>query len=244
MRTKSICQVEQTAYNEQESRTYDLLRFSSPQGRAFHELEIGQLRAFLRLTMNSGLALEVGCGTGRFLDHVAAAGFHVVGLDPSRYMLGICQQKYCNNKDISFVLGEGALLPYESSRFDVVYSIRTLNQTASEHCALRIVSEMIRVTKPGGNILIEFCNKRRFNSRRSKKQALLTVSKIRRTINRFCDAQVRQVNGILFFSQTLLNRVPPFFLSKWLRIDAFISERLPWYCSRCYIIIKKGRQTD
>jgi SAM-dependent methyltransferase len=40
-----------------------------------------------------GLALEVGCGTGRILLPIAEAGSQVVGLDPSDHMLRIARRK-------------------------------------------------------------------------------------------------------------------------------------------------------
>lgn len=40
-----------------------------------------------------GKVLELGCGTGRVLIPIAAAGCQIVGLDLSEYMLAICREK-------------------------------------------------------------------------------------------------------------------------------------------------------
>ncbi|MEQ1505547.1 MAG: class I SAM-dependent methyltransferase [Myxococcota bacterium] len=46
-----------------------------------------------RAVAAGGPALELGCGTGRVLLHVAAAGVEVVGVDPSDAMLGALRAK-------------------------------------------------------------------------------------------------------------------------------------------------------
>jgi len=46
-----------------------------------------------------GKILELGCGTGRILIPIAAAGCQIVGLDLSRYMLAKCQEKLRNQPE-------------------------------------------------------------------------------------------------------------------------------------------------
>lgn len=89
--------------------------------------------------------LEIGCGTGRFLGHLAEQGYHVTGVDLSGRMLRRAARRH----------GEVALasvthLPFQSEAFDVVagmfFPIRALRQAVAWE-------ELARVLKPGGTFV-------------------------------------------------------------------------------------------
>ena len=48
-------------------------------------------------------------------------------------------------------LGDGERLPFENGEFDVTATLRTLHHTP--HPGL-LVTELVRVTKPGGTVLV------------------------------------------------------------------------------------------
>lgn len=228
-----------TAYDERQSITYDEKRFATPHGVLFHKWELEQLQKVLQTIKHPGAVLEVGCGTGRFIKTILDAGFNAHGLDPSPYMLEMCKSKYQHAKKVEFDLAEGVQLPYSDGMFDFVYSIRTLNQTESRDYAFKMIQEMIRVVKPGGKLLIEFCNSQRPQFR-PKTATLLSISDIQSLI---CDLKIGRlvsIRGIALLSQTFLNRVPPFLLPIWDMLDRALSCALPSFTARCYITIIKN----
>ena len=229
----------ETAYTVKGSREYDEKRFTSPQGKQFHALEMEQLRRVADHLPVPSNTLEIGCGTGRFVAYLSGVGHCVRGLDPSPYMLAIARQKVVQFKAVDFDLGEGACLPYASNQFDFVYSIRTVNQTASREYALRMIREMIRVVRPGGVVLIEFVNNLR-PYRRGYGGVRLSVLDIGRVANDDADLRVVGTGGVLFFSQMVLERVPSWLLPFFGRVDRSCCRLLPQFAARCYVTIIKG----
>ena len=229
-----------TAYNAQQSKEYDEKRFTTPAGKLFQKLELEQLQNVLQLIHSPGRVLEVGCGTGRFLETVIDGGHQAYGVDPSPDMLKISESKYSGRANVKFEIGEGANLPYEDEQFDFVYSIRTLNQTESREYAFRTIAELIRVTKPGGILLIEFCNSLRPYSPAKKRATVLSIFDIRRTMREYEDVRIVKLRGILILSETLLNRVPRMLLPAWGLLDRILSRILPMFAARCYVILKRA----
>jgi SAM-dependent methyltransferase len=96
-------------------------------------------------------ALDLGCGTGRYFWALAGAA-EIVGIDASTAMLDEARRPLDADRitATSIQLIEGDLLtyPFESERFDLVYSIGVL----AEHSPFdeRIVANVARWLKPGG----------------------------------------------------------------------------------------------
>ena len=68
--------------------------------------------------------LEVGCGTGLFLEWFAQGGHQVTGLDPSPYMLNLARRRVPER--VALDRGYAEDLPYEDNAFDTVALITTL----------------------------------------------------------------------------------------------------------------------
>ena len=97
-----------------------------------------------------GSVLEAGCGTGLILQHVRAVAKSATGLDLSRGMLGRAA-----DRDLRCVQGSITHVPFPDAHFDLVYSFKVLAHVEPiEHA----VAELVRVTKPGGHLLLEFYN--------------------------------------------------------------------------------------
>lgn len=117
------------------------------------------VRGFLRF-VGIGPAqrvLEVGCGTGVVLRALAARvgprGL-VVGLDPSRTLLRAAARALGDHPwraRIRLRCGQGAHLPFATDRFDVVLAVTVLLHVPEP---LRVVHEMVRVTRPGGRVAV------------------------------------------------------------------------------------------
>jgi SAM-dependent methyltransferase len=98
-----------------------------------------------------GSALDVGCGTGALAARLAAQGYEVVGLDPSEGMLRVLEER---TSRVRPVRGSGTSIPFEDSSFDLVLSVATMHHIAAPADVRRTLAEMVRVTSPGGRILV------------------------------------------------------------------------------------------
>ncbi len=97
--------------------------------------------------LNGKSVLDVGCGKGRFARvlHERFPEAEVHGLDISPAMLKFVPA------GIATQVGMMTALPYPSGRFDFVYATESLEHAVETELA---VSEMCRVLKPGGRLVI------------------------------------------------------------------------------------------
>ena len=226
-----------TAYDADGSREYDQRRFTTRQGLSFDALEWEQLsRAIVGIPEGSSV-LEVGCGTGRFSRRLATREFIVRAVDPSPDMIKEASEKCRGLPDVTFALEEAASLSSEDSTFDLVFAIRVTNQTESEDYALRMVREMIRVTKPGGSVLVEFVNKHR-PLKKPSKSVRLSFTQIANIALQHC-CRVESRRGILVFSQTILETIPLPVLPAWLLLERLCALAFWRWASRGYILLRK-----
>jgi ubiquinone/menaquinone biosynthesis C-methylase UbiE len=94
--------------------------------------------------------LECGCGTGLILERLAEFSRRAAGIDLSPGMLELAKSRGLEVKE-----GSVTALPFEDASFDVTCSFKVLAHVPDIGKAL---SEMVRVTRPGGVILAEFYN--------------------------------------------------------------------------------------
>jgi ubiquinone/menaquinone biosynthesis C-methylase UbiE len=226
-----------TAYDLKSSLEYDQRRFQTPQGRLFHALEYEQLEKVLAKLPKGARVLEVGCGSGRFVKLLGERGFQIWAVEPSSTMLDVSADKCRKLNNVTLLQGEGAHLCFPASCFDFVYSIRVTNQTESKDYAFRMIREMVRVSKPGGYVLIEFVNNNRLLKK--KTQAVrLSFGEIGRLLLN-SNAYVEQKNGILIYSQSLLDMIPEILLSLWGPVERWSMKALWRWASRGYVIARK-----
>ena len=96
--------------------------------------------------------LETSVGTGLNFKYLPR-GVKLSGLDLSPEMLANCQNNMRRWKmDADLYVGNAESLPFADSSFDVVYTCGGFNFFSDRAKAVR---EMIRVTKPGGHLMIE-----------------------------------------------------------------------------------------
>lgn len=129
---------------------YDLI--NDVQSAGLHRL--WKRRLVRMATLQSGLkALDVCCGTGDVTMALAGSGAHVQGLDFSTRMLEIARRRAADveSRNVEFLQGDALHLPFADSTFDAVtisYGLRNLASFATG------ISELYRVAKPGGRILV------------------------------------------------------------------------------------------
>jgi len=226
-----------TAYCNKTAHDYDECRFTTKQGRLFADLELEQLNIAIGELRPDAHVLEVGCGTARFSQHLANLGFSVLATDPSPDMLEVASFKCSELDTISFQQAEGAKLAFADATFDFTFSIRVLNQTESEDYALKTVREMIRVTRRGSLVLLEFVNRRRPFTKPSK-NVRLSFAQLE-DLARDCGCDVLSRRGVLVFSQSVLNRIPDVLVPFWGFIERTAAMVLWRWASRGYILLRK-----
>jgi SAM-dependent methyltransferase len=98
-----------------------------------------------------GTALDVGCGTGVLAARLAAVGYEMTGIDPSPGMLEVLRGRA---PEVRSVTGSGARLPFADERFDLVLSVAVMHHIAAADEVRSTISEMVRVSKPSGRVLV------------------------------------------------------------------------------------------
>jgi ubiquinone/menaquinone biosynthesis C-methylase UbiE len=136
-------QINRQADYDQIARTYD---------RRYERNSYAGVEQALRGFVEShpGLQiLEVGCGTGHWLDFVRALpGIHLTGLDFSAGMLVQAQMRL---PGIPLVQGTAERLPWPAESFDQVFCINAIHHFPDKAAFL---AEARRILRPSGIILI------------------------------------------------------------------------------------------
>jgi ubiquinone/menaquinone biosynthesis C-methylase UbiE len=112
-----------------------------------------ELDAILRVEAG-GHVLDVGCGTGadvRALALRVGPTGKVVGLDSSEELIARAQPAGPGAAPVEFLHGEAGALPFADATFDVARAERVIEHVPDPAAA---VAEMLRVVKPGGQVLI------------------------------------------------------------------------------------------
>lgn len=117
-------------------------------------LSLGQTRRWRRIVVDAVGAvpgqrvLDLAAGTGTSSEPYADAGINVVACDFSLGMLKVGKRR---RPDIDFVAGDATNLPFEDNSFDastISFGLRNVNEPK------KALAEMLRVTKPGGRLVI------------------------------------------------------------------------------------------
>ena len=90
--------------------------------------------------------LDVGCGPGAALEHAAATGAKVAGVDPSPSMVDRASKRV-PTADVQVASAEE--LPFPDDHFTVVVNVASFHHWADRDAGLR---EILRVLAPGGRL--------------------------------------------------------------------------------------------
>jgi ubiquinone/menaquinone biosynthesis C-methylase UbiE len=123
--------------------------FETPVGKVVKELELNALLESIG-NLKGKKMLEVGIGTGLFAMEFRKRGAEVYGIDPAYNMLKIAQSRGFEAK-----FGYGEAIPYEDKTFDIVLSMTSMENSKDPD---KFVSEMVRVAKDGGRVVIAVLN--------------------------------------------------------------------------------------
>jgi len=94
-------------------------------------------------------ALEIGCGTGVFLERVARCGAALHGLDLSDELLEKARARVAGLANVVLDRGNAEATPYPGAHFDAVYGSSILHHLSLDAA----LAEARRVLKPGGRLV-------------------------------------------------------------------------------------------
>jgi ArsR family transcriptional regulator len=111
------------------------------------------LGLFSEMIPESSVAIEIGCGTGNFLEALQKKANFVIGVDQSPQMIEEAEKKIRkhNLQGIDLRLSDMMHLPLGNSEVDLVVMNMTLHHAAQP---LQTLKEVSRVLKRGGHILL------------------------------------------------------------------------------------------
>ncbi len=100
--------------------------------------------------------LDVGCGTGRTLHQLAIAHptMRLHGADMSPAYIKLARKRLEHVAELSLAVENGEALPWADDTFDVVTSTYMFHELP-RNARRNVVREMLRVTRPGGLVVIE-----------------------------------------------------------------------------------------
>jgi ubiquinone/menaquinone biosynthesis C-methylase UbiE len=101
--------------------------------------------------------LEVGCGVGIDLVRFARGGAIVTGIDLAEVSIELARKNFIHNRlEADLQVMDGEAMTFADNSFDVAYAHGVLQYT---HDARRMVGELHRVLKTGGEAIVMVYNK-------------------------------------------------------------------------------------
>lgn len=106
---------------------------------------------YIRKYAPAATAIDIGAGTGILAERLADTGMEITALDP---FPGMLEQLRRRRPGIETVVANGEAIPFADGAFDLAYSVAVMHHIAEPAKVRRTLAEMVRVTRPGGHILI------------------------------------------------------------------------------------------
>ena len=102
--------------------------------------------------------LEVGAGTGRYSVALAREGFAVTAVELVEHNIRLLKQKLDGTEPIIVRQGNALdLSAFRDAAFDLTLLLGPMYHLYTKQDKLRALSEAVRVTRPGGYILVSYC---------------------------------------------------------------------------------------
>ncbi|MFN8384370.1 MAG: methyltransferase domain-containing protein [Anaerolineales bacterium] len=115
---------------------------------ATQQWERGQALLELAAGLKAKNILEVGSGTGYWLNLLHQLTNGLYGLD---YSMGMIQQAKQQPATLNLARGTGTQLPYRSGTFDLIYCVDAIHHFGNHHA---FIQEAFRLLKPHGALAI------------------------------------------------------------------------------------------
>jgi len=109
-----------------------------------------RVHAFL-LPSGDERVLDAGTGAGALAIALAPIVREVIGIDPVPELLALGRERAAKLGNVELVEGDATALAFEDQSFDLGATLRTLHHVAHPE---RVLSELTRVTRRGGRLLV------------------------------------------------------------------------------------------
>jgi len=153
-------QINNALYNEQGNTWWDENQCLHLLKSSVNPVRVGYFRRLLDQVLrfdDRSAALDVGCGGGILAEEFAAMGFHVTGIDPSERSLKTARKHgQLKGLSIQYQQGTGESIPFADESYPVVYCCDVLEHVRN---LPKVISEIYRVTKPGGVFFFDTLNR-------------------------------------------------------------------------------------
>lgn len=110
------------------------------------------LKPLKKYTKAGDRVLDIGCGTGRLyqlFEEIQDTSYF--GIDQSEGQIELAKENYTEG---SFQVMEMTELDFADNEFDLIFCIATFNHLPDEETRLKSLSEMKRVLKPNGKVIM------------------------------------------------------------------------------------------
>ncbi len=132
-------------------------RLLSRHGQVEYRTTMKYIKACLEGVSDPAI-LEVGAGTGRYSVTLAKQGFRVTAVELIEHNLEILKAKLDGTEPITAIRGNALdLSPFHDHSFDLTMLLGPMYHLYTKEEKLKALSEAVRVTKPGGYILVAYC---------------------------------------------------------------------------------------
>jgi len=191
----------------------------------FHRTWISRIVRRLHIARGM-LILDVWCGTAFHLLEFAEFGTNDIGCDFSKGMLQQATKAVGRRRaQIELVLSDSRSLPFRGEAFDIVFSSAVLHHIPNKRFQHIATSEMVRVLRKGGGILVSVAN--------ASNLVYWLVRRLSRSLYRGRVGERRESNrGSWFCSKkyglVYIGKMIPTELAKWLE-DAGVRIRCVKY---------------
>ncbi len=135
-------------------------RYDGPP-RRMSDLDLQLRRATARQWLQDRMAaapaplsvLDVGCGPGQALDGLSRRQLHVHGIDVSPEMIAAASRRHPEDE---YHVGDATALPFADASMDVTLCLGVLEYVPEPR---QVLSELHRVLRPGGRLIVSFPNR-------------------------------------------------------------------------------------
>ncbi len=108
--------------------------------------------------VRDGSILEIGAGTGRYSVTLAKEGYAVTAVELIEHNIEILKSKLDASENITVLQGNAVDLSFlGNDSFDLTLLLGPMYHLYTKEDKLLALSEAVRVTKPGGYILVAYC---------------------------------------------------------------------------------------
>lgn len=108
-------------------------------------------------TILDGLTLDLGCGKGKLLEAIAMAGGRVIGLEYNPIYIELAQARLAAaGLSVEIVQGSAEAMPFAADCFDTINMSELIEHVSDPE---RVLSEVWRVLKPGGQAYLSVPNR-------------------------------------------------------------------------------------